>query len=264
MRFMLLMIPKGYEQAAPGAMPDAEAVAAMMKYNESLQKAGVLLALEGLHPPSMGARVSFAGGRPRVSDGPFPEANEVLGGYWMLEVESKAEAIAWASRCPASDDEVIEIRQVQEFTEFPDDVQEAVAAFPELQEQFGQTRARREQGDTMSNKVTHFEVHGTDGKRLQQFYSALFGWKVDANNPMQYGLVSAEQSGIGGGIAQSPAAPKVTFYVEVADLAAALKKAGGLGGKTLMEPHQVPGGPRIAMFSDPDGNAIGLLEAGSA
>src|SRR5688572_25667347 len=74
MRFMMLMIPKGYEKAAPGTVPDAKAVAAMMKYNESLQKAGVLLSLDGLHPPSMGARVSFAGGKPKVMDGPFPEA----------------------------------------------------------------------------------------------------------------------------------------------------------------------------------------------
>ena len=86
MRFMMLMIPKGYEKAEPGTMPDAEGVAAMMKYNESLQKAGVLLALDGLHPPSMGARVSFSGGKPKVTDGPFTEAKEVVGGYWMIQV----------------------------------------------------------------------------------------------------------------------------------------------------------------------------------
>ena len=72
----------------------------MMKYNESLQKAGVLLALDGLHPPSMGARVTFAGGKPKVTDGPFAEAKEVLGGYWMIQVKSKEEAIEWATRCP--------------------------------------------------------------------------------------------------------------------------------------------------------------------
>src|SRR5262245_13169391 len=103
MRFMMLMIPKGYEMAKPGAMPDAKAVAAMMKYNESLQRAGVLLALDGLHPPSMGARVSFSGGKPDVTDGPFAEAKEVLGGYWMIQVKSKEEAIEWACRCPGSD-----------------------------------------------------------------------------------------------------------------------------------------------------------------
>ncbi|MGP0091826.1 MAG: YciI family protein [Xanthobacteraceae bacterium] len=133
MRFMMLMIPKGYEKAAPGAMPDAKAVEAMMKYNESLRQAGVLLALDGLHPPSMGARVSFSGGKPKVTDGPFAEAKEVLGGYWMIQVKSKEEAIAWASRCPGSDNEVIEIRQVQEFADFTPEVQHAAQGYPELQ-----------------------------------------------------------------------------------------------------------------------------------
>jgi hypothetical protein len=131
----MLMIPKGYESAEPGAMPEAEAVAAMMKYNEDLQKAGVLRGLEGLHPPSMGARVSFAGGKPVVTDGPFAEVKEVLGGYWMIEVGSKEEAIAWAKRCPASENEIIEIRQVQEMSDFPEDVQEAAAGFAEMQEE---------------------------------------------------------------------------------------------------------------------------------
>jgi hypothetical protein len=135
MRFMMLMIPKGYEKAAPGTMPDAKAVAAMMRYNESLQKAGVLLALEGLHPLSMGARVSFAGGKPTVTDGPFVETKEVLGGYWMIQVKSKEEAIQWASRCPASENEMIEIRQVQEMADFPTDVQKAAEHFQEMQTQ---------------------------------------------------------------------------------------------------------------------------------
>jgi hypothetical protein len=137
MRFMMLMIPRGYENAAPGTMPDARAVEAMMKYNESLQQAGVLLALDGLHPPSMGARVSFSGGKPRVTDGPFAETKEVLGGYWMIEVKSKQEAIDWARRCPASDNETIEIRQVQEMSDFPPDVRAAAANFPEIKAQAG-------------------------------------------------------------------------------------------------------------------------------
>jgi hypothetical protein len=135
----MLMIPKGYETATPGTLPDAEGVARMMKYNESLQKAGVLLALDGLHPPSMGARVSFAGGKPKVTDGPFAEAKEVLGGYWMIQVKSKEEAVQWASRCPASENEVIEVRQVQEFSDFPPDVQEAAAKLPEMQGQSGRS-----------------------------------------------------------------------------------------------------------------------------
>ncbi len=138
MRFMMLMIPKGYETAAPGTMPDdAKAVEVMMKYNEDLQKAGVLIALDGLHPPSMGARVSFAKGTPKVTDGPFIETKEVLGGYWMIQVKSKEEAVAWASRCPASDNEVIEVRQVQELSDFPADVQKVAAKLPEMQPQTG-------------------------------------------------------------------------------------------------------------------------------
>jgi hypothetical protein len=133
MRFMMLMIPAGYETAAPGTVPSAEAVAAMMKYNAALKDAGVLIALDGLHPPSMGARVSFSGGTPVVTDGPFTEAKEVLGGYWMIEVKSKEEAIAWAKRCPASNNETIEIRQVQEMGDFPAEIQQAAAGFTELQ-----------------------------------------------------------------------------------------------------------------------------------
>jgi hypothetical protein len=138
MRFMMLMIPKGYEKAEPGAMPDAKAVTAMMKYNESLQKAGVLLALDGLHPPSMGARVTFSGGRPKVTDGPFAEAKEVLGGYWMIQVKSKEEAVEWATRCPAAENEVIEVRQVHEFEDFTPEVQKAGRNEPALREQLKQ------------------------------------------------------------------------------------------------------------------------------
>lgn len=134
MRFMMLMIPKGYETADAGTMPSADAVAAMMKYNEALQKAGVLLALDGLHPPSMGARVTFPGGKAHVSDGPFAEAREVLGGYWMINVASREEAIQWASRCPGGENEIIEVRQVQEMADFPPDVQEAAAGFTEMQQ----------------------------------------------------------------------------------------------------------------------------------
>jgi hypothetical protein len=140
MRFMMLMIPKGYEAAAPGSTPPADRVGPMMKYNQELQKAGVLLALDGLHPPSMGARVSFAGGKPLVTDGPFTEAKEVLGGYWMIQVKSKQEAIDWASRCPASENEIIEIRQVQELSDFPAYVQKAAAGLPDMQAEVGQRK----------------------------------------------------------------------------------------------------------------------------
>ena len=133
MRFMLVVIPKGYEKAAPGTVPDAADVEKMMKYNESLQQAGVLLALDGLHPPSMGARVSYQGGKPKVTDGPFPEAKEVIGGYWIIQARSREEAIEWAKRAPMSNNEIIEVRQVQEMADYPPDVQKAAAGFEEMQ-----------------------------------------------------------------------------------------------------------------------------------
>jgi len=137
MRFMMLMIPAGYATAAAGTMPSAEAIAAMGKYNEALKEAGVLITLDGLHPPSAGARVSFAGGKPVVTDGPFTEAKEVLGGYWMIDVGSLEEAIAWAKKCPASNNETIEIRRVQEMSDFPSEVQKAAAGLTELQGRSG-------------------------------------------------------------------------------------------------------------------------------
>jgi hypothetical protein len=126
MRFMMLMIPKGYESAEPGTLPDPKDIEPMMAYNRELQAAGVLIALDGLHPPSMGARVSFEGGTPTVTDGPFTEVKEVVGGYWLIDVKSKAEAIEWARRCPASPNEVIEIRQVMEVSDFPADARDTV------------------------------------------------------------------------------------------------------------------------------------------
>ena len=133
MRFMMLMIPLGYETAPTEMDFDPERVAAMMRYNQALKDAGVLITLDGLHPPAAGARVSFATGKPVVTDGPFTESKEVLGGYWMIDVASRSEAIEWAKRCPASGNEIIEIRQVQEMSDFPADVQKAAAGFTELQ-----------------------------------------------------------------------------------------------------------------------------------
>jgi hypothetical protein len=132
MRFMMLMIPRVYQPDAPvgeraeeGFTPPAEAVAEMMKFNEEMAKAGVLIALDGLHPSAKGARVAFGGGKPKVTSGPFPETKDVIGGYWMIQVKSKEDAVEWAKRCPASDGDVIEIRQVFEISEFPPDVRKA-------------------------------------------------------------------------------------------------------------------------------------------
>lgn len=125
MRFMMIMIPNIPAGDEEGWAPSPEAVAAMGRYNEELAKAGVLLTLDGLQPPAKGARVSFAGGRASVTDGPFAEAKEVVGGYWTIEAKSRAQAVDWASRCPAADGDVIEVRQVYEMSDFPPEVQEA-------------------------------------------------------------------------------------------------------------------------------------------
>ena len=133
---MMLMIPQGYETAPPDVQLDPERMAAMMRYNEALKDAGILITLDGLHPPSMGARVSFATGKPVVTDGPFTESKEVLGGYWMIEVKSRQEAIEWARKCPASANEMIEIRQVFAAEDFGE------ALTPELRGQEERLRAR--------------------------------------------------------------------------------------------------------------------------
>lgn len=134
MRFMMMMIPRIYqpgipdsEKPGPGFAPPADAVERMMKYNEALAKAGVLLALDGLHPVANGFRVSFADGKPKVTDGPFIETKEVVGGYWMINVKSRGEAIEWAKRIPADEGDVVEIRQVFEVEEWPDDARAAAA-----------------------------------------------------------------------------------------------------------------------------------------
>jgi hypothetical protein len=137
---MMLMIPLGYESAPPDVELDPERMAAMMRYNEALRQAGVLITLDGLHPPSMGARVTFATGKPIVTDGPFTESKEVLGGYWMIEVNSLQAAIGWAKRCPASANEIIEIRQVHEVTDYPEEMQRVAADFNVLQ---GRAAGRR-------------------------------------------------------------------------------------------------------------------------
>ena len=132
MRFMMIVIPKGYEKAGRDAVPSAEAVARMMEYNRSLQEAGVLLALDGLLPPSTGARVSYTDGKATVTDGPFAEAKEVIGGYWIIQASSREEAIEWAKRAPMSNNEIIEVRQIQEMSDFPEDVQKAAEGFTDL------------------------------------------------------------------------------------------------------------------------------------
>jgi hypothetical protein len=133
MRFMLLVFPKGYETATPAeAMADAKHLAEMNQFNESLARAGVLLSLDGLRPPAEGVRIHFTDRKPKVIDGPFAEAKECVGGYWMIQVKSPEEAIEWAKRAPMNDNEVIEVRRVQELEDFPAEVRAAVTDIEEL------------------------------------------------------------------------------------------------------------------------------------
>jgi hypothetical protein len=136
MRFMMIMFPKGYENAKPGTVPDLKDMERMGKYNEELGKAGVLLALDGLTPPAtMSARVTFKSGKSKVTDGPFPETKEVVGGYWIIQVKSREEALEWASRIPGSDNEMIEVRRMFEITDFDPEIQK------EIQKKFGDAGA---------------------------------------------------------------------------------------------------------------------------
>ncbi|MBI3567998.1 MAG: YciI family protein [Gemmatimonadetes bacterium] len=125
MRFMLLVIPKAYDDAAADFTPPADLVAKMAKFNDSMAKAGVLLDLNGLHPPAASVRVQFGGAKTTVVDGPFSESKELVGGYWMIQVKTPAEAVEWARRAPMLDGDMIEVRRVQEMEEFPEDVQKA-------------------------------------------------------------------------------------------------------------------------------------------
>lgn len=141
MKYLMMMIPRVYQPDTPAAeragedfVPPAEAVAKMMKFNEELAKAGALLSLDGLHPLAKGARVSFNGGKAKVTDGPFIESKEVIGGYWIIQTKSKAEAVEWARRVPAAEGDIIEIRQIFEMSDFPPEVKKA-ADSPVVREQ---------------------------------------------------------------------------------------------------------------------------------
>ncbi len=135
MRFAMFMIPKVYQSGTPlaerageGFAPPAEAVAEMMKFNEKMEKAGVLMSLDGLHPISKGARVAFSAGKPRVTEGSLIKATDIIGGYWIIDVKSKTEAVEWAKRIPAEDGDIVEIRQIFEMSDFPPDVKKAASS----------------------------------------------------------------------------------------------------------------------------------------
>ena len=133
MRFMVVV--KADKNSEAGVLPSTELLTAMGKYNEELAKAGVLLAGEGLHPSSKGARVRFSGKKRTVIDGPFTEAKELIAGFWLIQVKSKDEAVEWVKRIPFEDGEV-ELRQVFEVEDF------GPAFTPELREAEARLRAQ--------------------------------------------------------------------------------------------------------------------------
>jgi hypothetical protein len=125
MRFIMIMYPNPKTTYVGSGMPDAESVAAMTRYNQKLTDANVLLSLDGFQGPDKGVRVRYINGKASVSEPPFSEANEIVGGYWMIRVGSLAEAVEWATRIPAADGDMVEVRQVFEMSDFPADVQRA-------------------------------------------------------------------------------------------------------------------------------------------
>ncbi len=139
MRFMMLMY---HPQADSGVMPTPKQMENMIRYNGELGKAGVLLALDGLQPTSKGARVTFEGGKPRVLDGPFTEAKEVVGGFWIIQTKSKEEAVEWARRCPIEVEAYIEIRPLFELADLDGELREV---------------AVREIGKINPEKVAHLQ-----------------------------------------------------------------------------------------------------------
>jgi hypothetical protein len=132
MRFMMIMYPKIYETAKAGFVPDMKDMEKMGAYNDELGKAGVLLALDGLTPPAtMSARGTFKDGKSKVTDGPFTEAKEVVGGFWIIQVKSLEEALEWASRIPGRDNEMVEVRRLFDMTDFDPETQK------DIQKRFG-------------------------------------------------------------------------------------------------------------------------------
>ena len=130
MQFLVLMIPGVYRdnKAKPNFTPDVSKMIPMGKFNEELKNDVNLISLNGLKPLTTGARVTFSKGRSSVTDGPFVEAKEVLGGYWMLEAKSKEQVVEWMKRCPAEDGDIIEIRQIFDLSDFPIHVDDAAAS----------------------------------------------------------------------------------------------------------------------------------------
>jgi hypothetical protein len=129
MRFMMILIPKEYESAAPDALPSAEAAAKIMELQPEPAEGGRPAGVRWAPPAFDGARISYSDGKATATDGPFAEAKEVIGGYWIIPARSREEAIEWFKRAPIADNDIIEVRQFFEMPDFPEDAQKAAEGF---------------------------------------------------------------------------------------------------------------------------------------
>ena len=127
MRFVMLMRPSAFTKPGAPSLPDPEAIQQMMIFNNELADSGALISLDGFYPPETGRRVTFSNGSARVSEAPFDDPHPI-GGFWMIDVASQDEAVAWAQRVPSADGDIIEIRQVPDMTDFPEPVQQSAAS----------------------------------------------------------------------------------------------------------------------------------------
>lgn len=255
MRFMVIV--KATEESEAGILPDEKLLTAMGKYNEDLVKAGVMLAADGLHPSSKGARIQFSGGKATVTDGPFAETKELIAGFWLWRVNSKEEAIEWLNRSPFDGGAEIEIRQVFEAEDF------GPSLTPELREQ---EQRLRQEGTSMEMKLQLVPLPVSDVDRAKSFYIERLGFTLDHDvqpgNGMRVVQLTPPGSAcsivIGTGMFTSQPGSVKGLHLVVADVGQARERLAARG-VDVSEVDDM-GGVKYAYFNDPDGNSWALQE----
>lgn len=260
MRFMV-MVPASPESEA-GILPDATVFGDLIKFNEEMAQAKVMLAGEGLHPTSKGARLVFSGGKSTVIDGPFVESKELIAGFWLIQAESKEEAIAWMKRAPFGDGVVLEIRQVMEMDEL------GPALTPELKERdrICMERAARnarqhpaDRPDPAHGQISYLQIPAADPMKSAEFYEHVFGWRIERPYP------SFEAPGlIGQWVSDREPAPiegGPLIWINVDSIHDTLTAALAAGGE-VVEPPSADGPRWLAKIRDPGGNLIGIVQHG--
>jgi len=257
MRFMVLV--KADKASEAGVMPSQELVTAMGKFNEEMAKAGVMLAGDGLHPSSRGARITFTGAKPLVTDGPFAETKELVSGFWMIQVKSKAEAVEWASRAPFGSGAALEVRQVFETEDFPPEVLTPGNAAREkvLREELERKGTK---GPIMS--VTPY-LSVSDANAAIDFYKKALGAVETARMPGPDGKVMHAALDVAGGTiflsdlgpSQHPAGVSIALGLESPRALDALaSRVAEAGGTINFGPQDMPWGDRYAELGDPFGH----------